>query len=435
MIVRDLLISTNALSRGTLTMSGGTLTVQSKLVVGLGSCATTGLVTMTGGQLFVTNAAHTAFIDVSSGTFTVNGGTLIADKLVVTNGCARFIHNGGVVSMTTTNLDPDLDADGDGLPNGWEQTYGLDPFNGTGDNGRAAIPTATALPICRSFTAGRIRPTPVHSPYSTTVGPIPPAGSGMSAAIGRRASRPRPTTWCISSTPVQNRDDRWDDLGQFPGSMTISNLTVAGVAGAVNTLQLTNAGTVTPLRISNALTLSTAGRCSSPTPRSGLTAPHPSGGPEAARSRSRRERRRSRRIWCWGRVPAPTGTLWVTGGSLSLSNLPSTISVGTSGDGLLIVSNGTLFTRGLFVGTNQFSRGTITSGRSSVIAWNVFIGLASNSTAAVWINGGEFVATNRVVMLGYLWQCPNDRVERRHASGARACSVAEPQFVRGHPIT
>jgi hypothetical protein len=59
-----------------------------------------------GGQLTVTNAAHTGFIDVRSGEVTLDGGTLQVDKLVMTNSCGSFIHTGGTLIVGSVVLDP-----------------------------------------------------------------------------------------------------------------------------------------------------------------------------------------------------------------------------------------------------------------------------------------------------------------------------------------
>jgi hypothetical protein len=119
-------------SQGSLVISGGTATVSSSLVVG--DCATNanGQVTIvSGGSLYVTNASHTAILDVHNGTLLVdNGGLLVADTIVGTNGCGRIIHtNGGTIIATTLVLDPALSAVGDSIPNGWKQQYGFDPFD------------------------------------------------------------------------------------------------------------------------------------------------------------------------------------------------------------------------------------------------------------------------------------------------------------------
>jgi hypothetical protein len=82
-----------------------------------------------GGNLFVTNSAHSAVLEVRSGTFTLNAGTVTVDQLVMTNGCGVFVRNGGTLIVGTLVLDPDLSAVGDGIPNGWKQQYGIDPLD------------------------------------------------------------------------------------------------------------------------------------------------------------------------------------------------------------------------------------------------------------------------------------------------------------------
>jgi T5SS/PEP-CTERM-associated repeat protein len=114
---------------GTLTVAGGTMTVLSNMTVGNCGGGMTGIVTITGGALYVTNAAHSAVLDVRSGKFLMSGGTVVADKIVMTNACGLFQRTGGTLLYSQLNLDPNLNADGDGIPNGWKQQYGLDPFD------------------------------------------------------------------------------------------------------------------------------------------------------------------------------------------------------------------------------------------------------------------------------------------------------------------
>ncbi|HXI85190.1 MAG TPA: hypothetical protein VNL17_13985 [Verrucomicrobiae bacterium] len=129
---RNLFIGSSALSAvglGTLTMAGGSNSVYNSMILGKSACTATGVVTVAGGALFVTNATHTAVLDVRSGILQLESGTLTVDNLVITNVCGRLVKTGGTLSATTTNLDPNLSAVGDGIPNGWKQQYGLDPFD------------------------------------------------------------------------------------------------------------------------------------------------------------------------------------------------------------------------------------------------------------------------------------------------------------------
>ena len=124
-------------SQGTLTVAGGTLISWGDVVVG--DCATnaTGQIVVNGGDLFVINASHNAVLEVKQGTLTVNSGLLFVDTLVATNPCAQIIHNGGWLIYDNLVLDPNGDNDGDGMPNGWEQAYGLDPLNAADANADA----------------------------------------------------------------------------------------------------------------------------------------------------------------------------------------------------------------------------------------------------------------------------------------------------------
>ncbi len=112
-------------SQGTLTVAGGITVATNDLVVGWSGCASTGIVNVVSGTLAVTNAAGNAVLDVRGGTFTQSGGTLLVDRLYVTNACARFLRSGGALFVGSLNLAGNLDADGDGIPN----SFDLDPFD------------------------------------------------------------------------------------------------------------------------------------------------------------------------------------------------------------------------------------------------------------------------------------------------------------------
>ena len=114
---------------GTMALPGGNTSISSNLTLGTVNCSGTGTLTVSGGNLFVTNAAGNAVLDVESGTFTLNSGTVIVDKFVMTNSCAHFVRTGGTLIYSTAVLNPNQSAVGDGIPNGWKQQYGLDPFD------------------------------------------------------------------------------------------------------------------------------------------------------------------------------------------------------------------------------------------------------------------------------------------------------------------
>ncbi len=129
-----MLVGASAGNTGSLQLAGGTTSVFSNMTAGFIGCTSTGIVNVTGGSLYVTNGG-TAVLEVRSGPFTLSAGTVIVDKLVITNACGRFLKTGGTLSITTTNISANLDADGDGLPNSWETGFGLSPFSDVGNDG------------------------------------------------------------------------------------------------------------------------------------------------------------------------------------------------------------------------------------------------------------------------------------------------------------
>ncbi len=100
----------------------------------LGDCllGAVGNVVLSGGTLYVTNATHTANLDVRNGLFTLGpGAMLVVDNLILTNACGHFIKQPGGILITNNapQLSPNLDADGDGQSNAAETLAGTDPLS------------------------------------------------------------------------------------------------------------------------------------------------------------------------------------------------------------------------------------------------------------------------------------------------------------------
>jgi hypothetical protein len=162
----------SAVAPGTLALPGGTTRVTMKLDVGGSSCAITGVVSVTGGNLFVTNSAGTAVMDIHAGRVTQTGGTIQVDVLVVTNACGRFDREGGTLMFTNLVLDANFDADGDGLPNGWEQLHMLDPLSSVGDDGPDGDPDGDGQNNLFEYGAG-LDPQDANSVFRVRVEDVP----------------------------------------------------------------------------------------------------------------------------------------------------------------------------------------------------------------------------------------------------------------------
>jgi hypothetical protein len=111
-----------------LVVAGGSV-VASSLLIGAVSASCDSFVQLDAGSVVVTNGTHDAVLEVRYGRLIVNGGTLRVDQFVMTNSCAQLIRTGGTLIYGSAVLDPNRDDDGDGMANGWEQAYGLDPLN------------------------------------------------------------------------------------------------------------------------------------------------------------------------------------------------------------------------------------------------------------------------------------------------------------------
>ncbi len=167
---------------------GGTTTIFSNLNIGRFDCQATGIVTVAGGTLYVTNAQHNATLEVDAGSFILNSGTVVADRFVMTNSCASFIRTGGTLLYTTAILNPNLDADGDGIPNGYERkrtasTRWIRPT-------RLWTQMAMAGPTCRNTSSAPIQRMPIPHWASRPW----PKRATTSALPGKRFQE-RPTMW------------------------------------------------------------------------------------------------------------------------------------------------------------------------------------------------------------------------------------------------
>jgi len=132
---------------------GGTVTVTRQM--NISGCGGNPAVTLASGSLYVTNPTHTARLRFSNGgTFNMTGGTLVVDQLIASNACAQFIQTGGTVSIGALFLDASQDTDGDGLPNGWEQTFDFSPLRPTGNDGPEGDPDGDGFTNLQEFLAG-----------------------------------------------------------------------------------------------------------------------------------------------------------------------------------------------------------------------------------------------------------------------------------------
>jgi len=188
------------------------------------------------------------------------------------------------------------------------------------------------------------------------VGPNWSQGVPSSAQLGLLITNPTSTTVAIDATTAAS-----NAVNQC---LTVGNLTVFSPAGSTNVLSLANSGPTNPLHVVNSLIVTNGGAISitnavlqvdSAFALDGALALQPDGRLSASNS-----------TMCVGAVS--TGQVTITGGSASLGTL--------------------------IVASNTESVGTLSMDGGSMACSHFFFGDSTNSTAAIWLNGGELDATN-----------------------------------------
>jgi T5SS/PEP-CTERM-associated repeat protein len=138
-------------SENSMFVDGGSVYVTTYMAVGYNPVYYDNLCQLNTGLIAVTNLTHDAELEVYGGEFLLAGGTLNVDWLVVTNAGALFIHTGGTLIYKNLQLDPNQSVVGDGIPNGWKQQYGLDPFD---PNVAGADPDHDGMSNLQEYLAG-----------------------------------------------------------------------------------------------------------------------------------------------------------------------------------------------------------------------------------------------------------------------------------------
>jgi hypothetical protein len=83
--------------------NGGQLTATSELLVGSNTTSTGNQLLVTGSTVRVTNTTGSATLDIRRGTNLFNGGLMVADRLLLTNGSlSRFTFNSGTLTVRTS---------------------------------------------------------------------------------------------------------------------------------------------------------------------------------------------------------------------------------------------------------------------------------------------------------------------------------------------
>jgi len=261
---------------GIFSQSGGAVTINTNLVVGDSTGGAVGAPSISGGILNVTNAAHTALLDVRNGQFMLSGGTVAADRVMLTNGSNSSLQlGGGVLNGGNLTIGPGSTLTGNGTVGGpvvnggniLGDAAGLTFTGAVTNNGVIIASNGAPLvfygPVVNNGTInatnGSLRFLSTFQNNGTVLYPAAGTNAWISSSSGKWETS---TNWSlglpgpVQSLLITNPSTKTVTVdattaASFPATMTVSNLTISAPAGSTNTLFLNNAGPGTPLQVSS----------------------------------------------------------------------------------------------------------------------------------------------------------------------------------------
>ena len=376
-------------SRGTLTYAGGTNFVSEHLQLGAFN-ASTGTVVVSGGQLFVTNLANTASIDIRTGSLTVTGAIVSADQLIATNNRATIQFPAGTMTLrgAVVNTANSFVMGGAGRTAVLNLVGGTNNFISevdvaAGGNSTGVVWVAGGQLVATNgfFLLG------LNGVGQMTVSNGNNSIGDMSIGMngGSRG------TWTIAGGTNQITTELLIGTGSTStgvvlltgGQLVVTNNNIVTAVGYTASGEMTvfPNGKLLSSRLSVGFasgsrgTFTLAGATLDlPTTVTGVTV---------------------------GENPGATGTVWLSTGSLIVTNFDVESVVGLAGNGQMTVSNAFLRTSDFRVGRNAGSRGTLTmAGGTNQFDSFLSIGSSANATGTVWVTGGRVVVTNNIISLG-----------------------------------
>ncbi len=374
-------------SQGTLTIAGGTNQLNGSLVlgnsVGAASASATGTLRVTGGLLSMTNQQVLIGETFSRGSMTVTGGTVRVQAIVVAAGSnseGTLTATGGTIELVGASAGGSLRLGTTGGPGTvWVTTSGrivaTNDSTVIGNAGPGTFVLSNGVLLAKDLTVGSssffaVGTLTVAGGTVAATGPLAITQGGGSASTvvvsgGRLVITNNPanvtsgTGFIVDGDVVMNRGALIaTNVSTVIGNRGTGNVTVTGGAliardVTVGELQGHATGTLTLAGGTNRVTSSLA---------IGLA--------------------------------TSTGTVWLTGGLLLTTNANAT--VGQDNAGQMTVSNATWLARNIVVGSDVGSHGTLTiAAGTTTVSSNLTMGAVNCiSTGTVIITGGTLAVTN-----------------------------------------
>ncbi len=357
---------------GQLTLDSGTILVSSNLLVGLSNPLS--LMTIWGGALYVTNAAHNAVSEVRYGTLVLTGGVYFTDSLLITNTGAAFLNDGGTFTITgLAQVDQGTQTVASGTTQLSSNLVVGTSANSTGTvnvTGGQLIVTNAPITI-GSLGVGSM--TVSNGTVSTTGVDI---GAGTNSQ-GTLTLQDGSTMTVSSNLTAGSAAGATGTVSVSGGQLVVSN----GTLGVGNDGTATNGFGVGTVTVSNGTVLANQILLGSSVGGQGQLTIQPNG------------------------LVSLVGTdalliandLTVDGGDVEIVN--GIIYCGQSHPGAMTMNTGTANCQITYVGYDSQGTLTMVAGQMTVSSL-LEIGFASGSTGSVWMSGGQLTATALATTIG-----------------------------------
>jgi uncharacterized repeat protein (TIGR03803 family) len=357
---------------GQLTLDSGMILVSSNLLVGLSNPLS--LVTIWGGALYVTNAAHNAVSEVRYGTLVLSGGVFFTDSLLITNTGASFLNDGGTFTITGLGQ---VDQGTQTVASGTTQlSSNLVVGTSANSTGTVNVTGGQLIATNAPITIGNlgVGSMTVSSGTVSTTGIDIGAGTNSQGTLTLEEGS---TVVISSNLTAGSASGATGTISVTGGQLVATN----GVIGVGNDGTAANGFGVGTMTVSNGTVLGSSMLLGSSVGGQGQLTVQPGGLVSLVGTNAE----------------LVANDLTVDGGDVEILN--GIIYCGESHPGAMTMNTGTANCQITYVGYDSQGTLTMLAGQMTVSSL-LEIGFASGSTGSVWVSGGQLTATALATTIG-----------------------------------